>query len=131
LSSTDGTARALFENQTQLQRGASFFKMINMIIKLLEDPVSVVPLLPGIALKHLLWGLEGRHFQSFAFSFTTALALTLGSAKVTPTSKELWFAFITRVGSLLSRIYADIREGTAHEIHKKNGSYEDTIVVLV
>jgi len=106
----DRTARDLFEGTSMEQQSASLMKIMRVFISSLEDPTQIVGHLRKLGIRHMIYGVTTRDFQSFAIALVQTLTEILPDL-MTPQLKEAWFTLITSLGSIMTDVYPEVTRG--------------------
>ena len=88
LFEADPSLKALFKGNME-QQGAKLMQMIGAAVGKLNDLDTLVPILQGLAKRHVGYGVEDRHYDVVGGALLKTLEQGLGSA-FTPQVKGAW-----------------------------------------
>jgi len=90
---------------------------MKVIVKGLDEPATVIPYLQKLGVRHLIYGVQPKNFQSFAIALIQTLDILLPQ-KMTGSLKEAWFTLITKIGNIMTTTYADCKLGITSTLKK-------------
>ena len=90
LFALDPDVRGLFKGDMIVQ-GEKLMRMLSEIVRALPDPESVMPRLRELAVLHVSYGVEARHYGLVDKALMRTLKHELGAA-FTPEAREAWQA---------------------------------------
>jgi hemoglobin-like flavoprotein len=88
LFEADPSLKALFKGNME-QQGAKLMQMIGAAVGKLNDLDTLVPILQGLAKRHVTYGVEDRHYDVVGGALLKTLEQGLGPA-FTPQVKGAW-----------------------------------------
>ena len=99
-----------------IQQGKHLMGALNQIVDAIDAPESVLPIARGLALRHVGYGVEARHYVAFITALMRTLRHELAE-EFTPSVREAWAAAI----KLLSEAMMEAAYG-ANAAHVRTAS---------
>jgi hemoglobin-like flavoprotein len=99
LFAIDPSLRALFKTDMILL-GRKLMDMLERIVASLDDPETMQPLLRDLAVRHLGYGVEARHYATVGTALLRTLRHELGE-EFTPEVRAAWAAAYTVISDAM------------------------------
>jgi nitric oxide dioxygenase len=90
LFAIDPTLRPMFKGDMIVQ-GEKLMKMLGAVVEGLAQPETILPVVRRLAVKHVEYGVEARHYALVGTALMRTLRHELG-ADFTPEAREAWNA---------------------------------------
>mmetsp|Transcript_5856 Transcript_5856/g.6365 ORF Transcript_5856/g.6365 Transcript_5856/m.6365 type:complete len:261 (+) Transcript_5856:816-1598(+) len=119
--SENHVAKKLFVGTTPKKQASVLKKIIRKILESLDNPTEVTTRLSRLGARHMIYGVKGEDFRSFALAFTQAMEVVCTDI-MTPALKEAWYSLIINMGKVMTRDYEKIKEGVKGDLWKRSGA---------
>eukprot|EP01122_Echinamoeba_exundans_P006991 TRINITY_DN2069_c0_g1_i2.p1 TRINITY_DN2069_c0_g1~~TRINITY_DN2069_c0_g1_i2.p1 ORF type:complete len:269 (-),score=55.84 TRINITY_DN2069_c0_g1_i2:39-845(-) len=117
----DKTARKLFDGVSMVRQAQALMKIMVLVMQAIDNPAKLIHPLRKMGVRHLIYGVERKNFQSFGVSIARTAEHVLGDA-CAPATKEAWYVLIMALGEIMMEDYDEIRAGYTGRLFKKDGS---------
>lgn len=100
LFALDPSLRRLFTNVDMRTQQTKLVAALGLVIAGLRDLSKVVPVLEGLAVRHVAYGVEESHYQTVCAALIQTLAITFGE-RFTPPVRAAWVTAYGLVSSVM------------------------------
>lgn len=101
LFAIDPSLRTLFKGD-MIAQGAKLMATLSLVVEGLTSPETLLPQVHALAVRHLAYGVEARHYDSVGIALIRTLKHELG-AEFTPETREAWVASYALLARAMQR----------------------------